>query len=289
MRGRRARSRRRPTPRCGPSRCREGRHGGQGRRQRGGSGRQPLPSLRPLPRGGPRASPDPPPGRVIRRLVPSPSSARPAPRVRLVPPPDPAAPGSLVSAPPPDPPGNRGPGAQPGSRSATRPVGPPPPLPGDAPGTSAGAPPAPPGASATGAAPPCTCPAPTETGRRGPGEACGGPNGRETRGRGTDRARGTSCGGESPPVSFPGAPIGTIERPPGPSLAAAHRDRDGDAAPVHRTRMPGRAPSSTPSSQISRPPGPAASTIPSETPKRIFRGARLATTTTRRPASAPQS
>ena len=40
------------------------------------------------------------------------------------------------------------------------------------------------------------------------------------------------------------------------------------------------APSSGDSRKMSSPPGPAASTIPSDTPKRILRGARLATTIT---------
>jgi len=51
------------------------------------------------------------------------------------------------------------------------------------------------------------------------------------------------------------------------------------------TFMPGSAPASGLSKKRSRPPGPAASTMPSETPKRILRGARLATITVRRPTS----
>jgi hypothetical protein len=47
--------------------------------------------------------------------------------------------------------------------------------------------------------------------------------------------------------------------------------------------MPGWAPASGASRKISAPPGPAASTMPSEVPKRILRGARLATTTVSRP------
>ena len=53
-----------------------------------------------------------------------------------------------------------------------------------------------------------------------------------------------------------------------------------------RTTMPGSAPLSGDSRKMSRPPGPAARTMPSEVPKRILRGARLATTTVRRPTSA---
>lgn len=45
------------------------------------------------------------------------------------------------------------------------------------------------------------------------------------------------------------------------------------------TRIPGWAPSSGFRINKSLPPGPAASTIPSDRPKRILRGARLATTT----------
>lgn len=59
--------------------------------------------------------------------------------------------------------------------------------------------------------------------------------------------------------------------------------------PGHLTRMPGRAPSSGPMSQISDDPGPAASTIPSEVPNRIFRGLRLATTTVSRLTRSPGS
>ena len=49
------------------------------------------------------------------------------------------------------------------------------------------------------------------------------------------------------------------------------------------TRIPGFAPSSGVNTKRSFPPGPAASTIPSETPKRILRGARFATMTVMRP------
>lgn len=45
--------------------------------------------------------------------------------------------------------------------------------------------------------------------------------------------------------------------------------------------MPGSAPSSGLKMNMSLPPGPAASTVPFETPNRILRGARLATTTLR--------
>ena len=51
------------------------------------------------------------------------------------------------------------------------------------------------------------------------------------------------------------------------------------------TFMPGSAPLSGATRKMSLPPGPAASTMPSDTPKRILRGARLATTTTWRPTS----
>ena len=52
------------------------------------------------------------------------------------------------------------------------------------------------------------------------------------------------------------------------------------------TRIPGSAPLSGLNRNSSFPPGPAARTIPSETPKRILRGARLVTITVSRPASA---
>ena len=45
--------------------------------------------------------------------------------------------------------------------------------------------------------------------------------------------------------------------------------------------MPGVAPLSGLRRKMSFPPGPAASTMPSETPKRIFRGARFASSTTK--------
>ena len=47
----------------------------------------------------------------------------------------------------------------------------------------------------------------------------------------------------------------------------------------HLTFMPGLAPVSGVRMKISSPPGPAASTMPSDTPKRILRGARFATIT----------
>ncbi len=49
------------------------------------------------------------------------------------------------------------------------------------------------------------------------------------------------------------------------------------------TRIPGFAPSSGVNTKRSLPPAPAASTMPSETPKRIFRGARFAIMTVMRP------
>lgn len=51
------------------------------------------------------------------------------------------------------------------------------------------------------------------------------------------------------------------------------------------TCIPGCAPLSGLSRKISFPPGPAAITMPSETPKRILRGARLATIMVKRPSS----
>ena len=51
----------------------------------------------------------------------------------------------------------------------------------------------------------------------------------------------------------------------------------------HLTRMPGVAPESADSANISLPPGPAANIMPSEIPKRIFRGSKFATTTMSRP------
>ena len=50
------------------------------------------------------------------------------------------------------------------------------------------------------------------------------------------------------------------------------------------TLIPGWAPESGSRMNSSLPPGPAASTMPSETPKRILRGARLATITVSRPS-----
>jgi len=50
------------------------------------------------------------------------------------------------------------------------------------------------------------------------------------------------------------------------------------------TLMPGSAPSSGFKRRISFPPGPAARTIPSDSPKRIFLGARLATITVNLPS-----
>src|SRR5690606_38449672 len=54
---------------------------------------------------------------------------------------------------------------------------------------------------------------------------------------------------------------------------------------VYFTFIPGVAPASGDSRKISFPPGPAASTMPSDTPKRILRGLRFASTTVRRPVS----
>ena len=54
---------------------------------------------------------------------------------------------------------------------------------------------------------------------------------------------------------------------------------------VQVMRMPGAAPACGSSSQISWPPGPAASTMPSDTPNFILRGLRLATTTVSLPIS----
>ena len=56
-----------------------------------------------------------------------------------------------------------------------------------------------------------------------------------------------------------------------------------------RTGMPGSAPASGDRRNNSEPPLPAASTMPSDTPKRILRGARLATITVRRPSRAAGS
>jgi len=54
---------------------------------------------------------------------------------------------------------------------------------------------------------------------------------------------------------------------------------------LYLTRIPGLAPLSGCNRKISLSPGPAANTIPSDIPKRILRGARLATTTVRRPST----
>lgn len=59
----------------------------------------------------------------------------------------------------------------------------------------------------------------------------------------------------------------------------------GERVDGYFTCIPGTAPLSGESRKISFPPGPAASTMPCESPKRIFRGARFATTTTSRPTS----
>src|SRR5688572_26095316 len=61
------------------------------------------------------------------------------------------------------------------------------------------------------------------------------------------------------------------------------------SAPVYFTFMPGAAPESGATRKISAPPGPAASTIPSEMPKRILRGSRFATSTASRPTSSAAS
>lgn len=57
------------------------------------------------------------------------------------------------------------------------------------------------------------------------------------------------------------------------------------APKLYLTRIPGLAPLSGCNKNMSFSPGPAANTIPSDMPKRIFRGARLATTTVRRPST----
>lgn len=54
---------------------------------------------------------------------------------------------------------------------------------------------------------------------------------------------------------------------------------------LYLTRIPGLAPLSGCNRKMSLSPGPAANTIPSDMPKRIFRGARLATITVKRPST----
>ena len=81
----------------------------------------------------------------------------------------------------------------------------------------------------------------------------------------------------------------------GPSIVATGLPRTGprsefyargDASTLRALPfMPGVAPASGESTKISCPPGPDASTMPSDSPKRILRGARLATTTVSRPTS----
>lgn len=56
------------------------------------------------------------------------------------------------------------------------------------------------------------------------------------------------------------------------------------STPVYLTRMPGLAPLSGCNKKMSLSPGPAANTIPSETPNRIFRGAKFATTIVKQPS-----
>jgi hypothetical protein len=56
-------------------------------------------------------------------------------------------------------------------------------------------------------------------------------------------------------------------------------------AGAYFTRIPGVAPESADNRNTSSPPGPAAKTMPSDIPKRIFLGFRLATAMTNRPVS----
>ncbi len=72
-------------------------------------------------------------------------------------------------------------------------------------------------------------------------------------------------------------------------LGSALKTRTGAGESAYLTTMPGVAPASGCSRKMSLPPGPAASTMPSETPKRILRGARLATHTVSRPTSSAGS
>jgi len=82
---------------------------------------------------------------------------------------------------------------------------------------------------------------------------------------------------KSSPIALPAKKTGEVS-PTGQVFALPSNDG-------YFTCMPGCAPESGLSKKISLPPGPAAITIPSETPKRILRGARLATMMVSRPSS----
>ena len=77
---------------------------------------------------------------------------------------------------------------------------------------------------------------------------------------------------------YAGADIGKLVQPlvDGTDVRRCRHD-------VYLTRIPGLAPLSGESTKRSSPPGPAASTMPSERPKRIFLGAKFATITVCRP------
>lgn len=112
------------------------------------------------------------------------------------------------------------------------------------------------------------------------------------RGRVHGPGRDAGCCIQSEPLGFGLSPRGLWGLARVDSTAFVNRwrpqvpDHTGGAAPArdHFTRIPGSAPLSGERMKRSLPPGPAASTMPSETPKRILRGARLATITVSRPS-----
>lgn len=81
------------------------------------------------------------------------------------------------------------------------------------------------------------------------------------------------------------APLTPMERHPYPRAVRIDGVQDGDVFITQCTRCPGSAPSSTVSKNTSLPPGPDARIIPSLIPNFIFRGARFAANTTRRPTN----
>lgn len=79
--------------------------------------------------------------------------------------------------------------------------------------------------------------------------------------------------------------VGLTYKAQPPSVFINPKTLKKQALGTYITFMPGVAPLSGESRKIVSPPGPAAKIIPSETPNRIFRGARFATITVRRPSS----
>lgn len=69
----------------------------------------------------------------------------------------------------------------------------------------------------------------------------------------------------------------------------SNRSNMADLLYAYFTFIPGFAPESAESRNISLPPGPAANTMPSDVPNFILRGFRFATATTRRPSNSAGS